>query len=521
MIARLFRTVVPGAILFACVSAAGFAQTSSAQPGFSPTQSQTSPAPTTKKYVLPTTLSAHAYPAATATPNPNGIQFSGKARAYDFDRVNHVENSSNLDKHVFGASIEPHFDYRVGSSNFNVGYTYFASSGFGLNGGPNNAATLGGKGALDNTLPGYPVNSPIHEAYVQYKDSYTTVTVGDQELNYSWMPASDSRLQPEAYQGLDASIKLSNKLTFGLTDVDRFQARNSSNYEDNTLLTAPYTGASSLIAKSGTETPGTLRTGLTYKPVSNVSISAENYQFYDIANLTYAEGIVGLAPKLSANPYFGVQYVAENSIGQQQVGRIYSHTIGGQLGANVSKGLLFTVSTDITPVQYATVKAKSLAAAEAQFFQPSGGTGDGESVGGGMYRVAYGGIASPYTDSYASDPLYTTMITQGMVDRRSPGNSYKAALVYTTPNKQFKFIGAYGYFQYTNEIPVYNTAYNPKLLLPQVFASEYNLDGTYYLSKVKSGPYHGLLVRVRYAPRTIPVIPYNFQYQRFQTEYDF
>jgi hypothetical protein len=508
LIARLFRTVVPGAILFACVSAAGFAQTSSAQPGFSPTQSQTSPAPTTKKYVLPTTLSAHAYPAATATPNPNGIQFSGKARAYDFDRVNHVANAANPNRHVFGASIEPHFDYRVGSSNFNVGYSYFASSGFGLNGGPNNAKVLGPQGGLDNTLPAYPLNSPIHEAYVQYKDNTYTVTVGDQELNYFWAPASDSRLQPEAYQGLDASIKLSRNLTFGLTDIDRFQARNSSNYEDNTLLTAPYSGASSVIAKSGTETPGTLRTGLVYKPVSNVSLTAENYQFYDIANLSYGEAIIGLAPKSAANPYLAGQFVAENSVGQDQVKRIYNHTFGAQLGANVAKGLLFTVSADIAPWQYAYVKAKSLSAAEAGYFLPSGGTGVGESIGHGEYKVAYGGIASPYTDSYASDPIYTTMITQGAVDRRSAGNSGKVALVYTTPNKRFKFIAAEGYFQYTNQIS-------------RNITSEYNLDGTYYLSKVKSGPYHGLFVRVRYAPRTIPAIPYNFQYQRFQTEYDF
>jgi hypothetical protein len=296
-----------------------------------------------------------------------------------------------------------------------------------------------------------------------------------------------------------------------MTDILRFQARNSSNFEPNTLLTAPYDGASSLIAKSGTQTPGTLRTALTYKPVANVSITGEDYQFYDIANLGYGEVKYGFAPKLASNPYFAAQYVNEVSQGQKQVGKIDSTTYGAQLGANVAKGLLFTLSTDLSPWRYAYVRSTG---AESSYFLPAGGSASAEKVGTNLYKVAYGGIASPYTDSYASDPLYTTMITQGMADRRSAGESYKAAIVYTTPNKQFKFIAAEGIFNYSNAIPVAGTTH--------VTASEYNLDGTYYVSKVKSGkPYHGLLARIRYAPRTIPVTPDQFQYQRFQLEYDF
>jgi hypothetical protein len=172
----------------------------------------------------------------------------------------------------------------------------------------------------------------------------------------------------------------------------------------------------------------------------------------------------------------------------------------------VAKGLLFTVSTDISPWQYAYVNSTK---AESSYFLPGGGSGSAEKVGTNLYKVAYGGIASPYTDSLATDPLYTTMITQGMADRRSAGNTAKVAAVYTTPNGQFKFIAAEAYFQYSNAIS-------------RNITSEYNLDGTYYFNKVKSGkPYHGLLARIRYAPRTIPAIPYNFQYQRFMTEYDF
>jgi len=528
VIARLSSTAVLGAILLAATAAGGYAQQSPpSTEGQSPTQAQT-PKPA-GKYVLPDALSAHAYPAATATPSPNGVKISGRFRAYSFDRVNHVQESAtkgaaaaNPNRFATNFGLEPHIDYRIGDSNFNIGYSYQGADPFGLD-----PLGKGGKAAtnaqIDNTLGGFELDSPVHELYVQYKDATTQVTVGNQELNYFWLPASDSRIQPASYQGFDTSFNLYKNLQFGLTDVIRFQARNSSNFEPNTLLTANYDGASVLSKYTGVgaQTPGTLRTALTFKPVSNLSVTGEEDQFYDIANLTYGELKYGFAPKLAANPYFAAQYVNEVSAGQKQVGKIYNTTYGAQLGANVGKGLLFTVSTDIAPWRYAYVKS---AAAETNYFEPSGGTGAAEKVGTDLYKVAYGGIASPYTDSYASDPLYTTMITQGVVDRRSAGESYKAALVYTTPNKQFKFIASEGYFNYNNAIPVAastSTTAHPEFL-KSVTASEYNLDGTYYVSKVKSGkPYHGLFARVRFAPRQVPVLPYQFQYQRFQLEYDF
>ncbi|MBD5633064.1 MAG: hypothetical protein IAI49_01190, partial [Candidatus Eremiobacteraeota bacterium] len=141
-------------------------------------------------------------------------------------------------------------------------------------------------------------------------------------------------------------------------------------------------------------------------------------------------------------------------------------------------------------------------------FSPSGGTGGVVAAGPGKYRVAYGGIASPYTDSLGTDPLYTTMITQGMADRRSAANAYKTALIYTNPTKQLRLIADEAWFQYSNDIA-------------RNLTSEFNVDGTYFFNKVRPGPYKGFFVRVRIAPRTIPTPPYNFEYQRFITEYDF
>jgi hypothetical protein len=502
LIARILGAVVPGATFIVLATTVATFARATTQQSLSP-QATAAPAARPKAYVLPDTLSPQSHPAPTATPAAGQLKFSGRLRAYDFQRLDRVQNASNPNRHAFELGAQPHLDYRFAGSNFNLGYTYGAATPFGFN-GPNPIANPN----VDNTVPGYPINSPIHELYLQYKDARYTVTAGDQELNYPWTPNSDSRIMPAAYQGIDSSFALSPTLTFGLTRIVRFEQRNSSNFVDNTLLTAPYPGASSLYKGAGTETPGTLRVGLLFKPVSNVSVLAENYSIYDIANLAYAEAKVGLAPRQPANPYLAVQYVAEGSLGQNQIGRVDNHTLGAQLGVNVAKGLLLAVSTDVSPWHYAYVNATSTTTATKGYFVGGGGTGDSVLVSPGVYKVAYGGPASPYTDSLGTDPLYTTMITQGMADRRSAGNSYKTALVYTSPSKQFKMIAAEAWFQYSNDIS-------------QNLTSEFNVDGTYYFNKVRPGPYKGFFVRVRIAPRNQPTLPYRFEYQRFITEYDF
>ncbi len=108
----------------------------------------------------------------------------------------------------------------------------------------------------------------------------------------------------------------------------------------------------------------------------------------------------------------------------------------------------------------------------------------------GLTQINYGGWASPYTDGYATDPLFTTQISQGMADRRAAGNSYKVALTFTSTNKKWVFIASDAWYNYGNALAPENT-------------NEWNLDGQYRFSKVPKGPYHGLLLRYRYAERTL------------------
>jgi hypothetical protein len=67
-------------------------------------------------------------------------------------------------------------------------------------------------------------------------------------------------------------------------------------------------------------------------------------------------------------------------------------------------------------------------------------TPDIQSIGSGLYRVAYGGVASPYTYGLAADPLYVTALTQGPVDRASAGQGYRAQMIYDSPTRFFQAI---------------------------------------------------------------------------------
>ncbi len=154
------------------------------------------------------------------------------------------------------------------------------------------------------------------------------------------------------------------------------------------------------------------------------------------------------------------------------------------------------------------MSAASATAVAKGLFLPAGGTAATVPLGGGLYRVAYGSIASPYTESYTADPLYTTSISQGMAERQSPGKSYKASLTFTPHNKRVRGIPSEAYYDCGNALGS-NRTY------------ETDVDVTYYFSPVNTRPYKGVSFRERFANRQQPTVPYDFKYIRTQLQYDF
>jgi outer membrane porin, OprD family len=436
-------------------------------------------------------------PAPSAT--PAAFTVSGTLRAYDFDRLNSPENAANPNRSAFNAGAALQAEYNVRGIPLTIGGVYYGAYPFGLNG-----ASPQFNPGIDNTLPGFALNT-LGQAYVRYHSPGVTVAVGNLFINHPWDPASDTRIKPSLYQGIDGTISISRTIAFSATRTIRFESRTASTFERNTLLTSSPAGNP---ANPANDSAGLLRIGATWKPSSRFTGDAEYYQFFDIANLTYVDGIYNLVKKSPLNPTLAAQFVSEGQTGRAFAGHIDNTTYGAQIGITPVKNLVFTAAFDQMPWVYTDVRAASATAAGTGIFLPSGGTVATAQIAPGVFRVAYGGLASPFSDAYATDPLFTTSISQGMVDRRSAGTSYRAAFVYTNSTKQLRALVAEGIYDYGNQLGA-NRTY------------EFNVDVTYDFNRVRGPVYKGLSLRERYADRTQPTIPFHFQYVRTQLEYDF
>lgn len=418
-------------------------------------------------------------PAASPAPKPVSIasklKVSGVIRAYSFDREFQVGTNQSATNFLGGL----HADYAI-SPVFTLGAGYDGIYAFGTNG--HNAQF---NGLADNSLPASTI-SAFPETYLKYADKRTTVTLGNQYLNEKWESPSDVRLMPAAYQGISASYKIAKNLSFSADRVIRFEPRTASKFGRYTLLTAPILGLSKTPEQ---DTSGALAAHLKYAS-PYVSALVEDYNFYDIGNLSYAEARGNLSLK-GAKPFIALQYVGENNIGKSIVGRIQSHTYGVQLGANVTRNVVATVAYNGSPTEVAS--------------SPTGIFGASKISGSSKY--GYGGIAGAYNTGYGTDPLFTTGLIDN-ADTRSP-RAFKAALTYTSDDKRLVFYATREYFE--------NVGYNPG-------DTHYETEGdiTYYLNKIGKGAYKGLSIRERYGVRNTPTEKNpSFQQARTMVQYTF
>jgi hypothetical protein len=461
-------------------------------------------------------------PKPAATASADALTISGYIRAYDFDRLNAFENKSNPNRSAFNLGGELQLDYRLGDSPFHAVVGGFAGDPFGLNGAQPafNKAGPGGSNGIDNSLPGWSY-STLGIINLRYDDTHLKAVVGDQLYDSPWANPSDSRMKPALFQGISAKYAFDRHFDVGLARMIAFQSRIDSDFTRYTLL--PNTLGSTentAVAFDPIQTAGLLAADATYHNGPYSFASLWDYSFYNIANLGYAEVGGSLDPTSSLHPTLSGQYVTETQAGAALEGKIQNSTFGAKLAADVGPNVNLSFGFDSAPWRYYDFTAASEKAATAAvakvIFEPGVGNNLVVPLYNNVYRVAYGGIASPYTDSYATDPLYTSSLTQGAVDARSAGTSYKVAMTFTSDNKRVKVILSEAYYDYANFAFLNNT-------------TETDGDVTYYFSKPpKAGPYRGLLYRERIGNRISPgsqagatLYPHVFTYTRQQLQYQF
>jgi hypothetical protein len=479
-------------------------------------------------------------PAPTATPPP--VTYSGYLRSFYFTRQNasgYTKPFTAFNQAAFNTAVSIHAAYAF-APNWSIGGTYLYADPLNNCADPkSHVDTLSpcyrsrtfdnatGGTNPDDTLPDFRL-STLYEAYVQYKDPTLYLKLGDQVINTPWANASDSRLKPVAFQGGDVSYNFSSKWTGELMYMARFEDRASSDFTNTTLLTettlpsANYGGAEPDVIA----TPFTAITnsGFGYARLGYASgafvANLHYYMFADIANAFW--GDAKYTWKSYAKPFIALQGGSETNTGSAIIGKINSQILGIQGGISPWNNVDLTIGYDYIPQKSDTITLPTGTTCGSNnqikgllpYFLPGGGTTNCFNNPNGTTNVYYGGWASPYTDSYATDILFNTMISQGMVDRRSPGQGVKISGTFYTFEKRVRLIVAHAWWDYGNG----TSGVSP--------TQETDIDGTYYFNKVGKGAYHGFSLRHRYAERVqaftsafggAPL----FKYNRTQLEYDF
>ncbi|MDQ6931377.1 MAG: OprD family outer membrane porin [Candidatus Eremiobacteraeota bacterium] len=520
--------------------------------------------------VVSAQTSATPAPAAAPTSTPaagNPIKLSGNLRAFYFTRSNAVNCDSIVptllpkpsagttgipcNATAFNSGGKIHADYQFGKTPFSLGASYFGAEPFGANG-----RNPGFNPRIDNSVPGYEI-SLLGEAYLQYKNKFVTGQVGREVINTPWANASDSRITPVSFQGAWISGNVSPTVTLGAYYMGRFRSRTTSAFYNSTLLTScnqqtpiagyfqpspPAAGSTPLAGADPCANPlarqsskGFAMFQVTKKFNPTWVANIYQYNVYDVVNITHIDTKYNFLPKAATNPFLAAQYIAESDTGRALAGAIHAHMFGLQYGMSLGHNIDFAAGYNQSPQTVSVAAPGKCAQIPGGVF---GGVA-GPQVTGYPVGTVYcygGGIASPYTDSYATDPLFTTQISQGMADVHKPGTGLKAALTFQTNDRRFKAIvsGA----QYYYGLPVGIAPGTPGYTSGQIASSqanavdnrkELNVDVTYFFNKVDpKKTYRGFSLRHRYADRstffgagaTATSNP-DFKYNRTQLEFTF
>lgn len=395
---------------------------------------------------------------------------SGTIRAYVYQRINKV--GQNQRAWNFGGTL--HADVTLKSRPLTLGASYAFADPLGTNGSdPQHNA------ALDNTLPGYSY-SALSELYAQYRTWSDFAQIGRMSIDTPFVNPADKRLIPITFQGAQVRHYFGGGWNVALMQIARFKSRTSSTFDANNLLTQVRTPGFALLEVSHGSRA--------------LNVSADQYWFADVASLTYLSAQV----RVGEGSMLAAQTVIEDQAGRALAGTIHNHTYGLQF-ATRSGGVDVSLGFDYAPaVTFVTTNPASI-------FRPVGAPAP-VALGGGRFSVLGGGIASPYTDSLTSDPLFTTSLTASQSDRRSAGTSYKLALSGTGDSGHVPWAFSQSHFDFG---AVGTT-------------DETDADITLNLGRIDPTKlYTGLSLRQRWGYRITNTAPLRFLYSRTQLQYTF
>ena len=244
-------------------------------------------------------------------------------------------------------------------------------------------------------------NDKLLESYVAYDRPGLHIEIGDQFFASPWV---DTHLiwglKPTAFQGIDARYN-ANAWTVEVADMMRFESRDAQSFSRTTLLT-----------DAASPSSGFAYGRVSYAPKdSALSLNAYVYRMSDLLNMYWFTTRADLS-KHGWSPYLKTQAGIEHNSGASELGSLNSSIEGVLFGAD--------------PLRNLNVEA--------------------------AFDVNHGAWLSPYSDSYSSDPLYTTPLLDGMIDRHRAGSSSYLDATYAMNDKHTSLLGFAGWYDGVREL---------------------------------------------------------------------
>jgi hypothetical protein len=325
----------------------------------------------------------------------------------------------------------------------------------------------------------------VLESYAVYSNGSLNGKLGNQLFTSPWAGSHDVYgSAPAAFQGLDVTYARKPWLVEA-AHFTRYHAFAATSFSRNTLLTP------------GINTGGFDMLHTSYTP-DGLSLNAYGYNMHDILNAVWVTAKVRIHSPSA--PFIAAQYGTQVNSGASVLGRLRSTVVGLQAGFNASRTV--SLSAGYNAIPWRNVRtviphgATCNSGGAAPTYQISSGKGTLPYFlpGGAAQCVTHpdgtttfytGGWASPYSDSFAADPLFTTSLIEGMVDRRSPGEALYVEFDYNSMNGRFSVMSSRAAYNYSNS-------------LARQTSGEWDTIFTYRFAAPAQGTYKGLLARFGY-----------------------
>lgn len=325
---------------------------------------------------------------------------------------------------------------------------------------------------VDKTLPGRSL-TVLGQTFLQLNHKKLFIKGGNILIDTPWINPSDNRMIPSIYSGALSTYQITDSMILTSMRIFRFKSHIKSNFSRNTLYNPTEIGGMGLPKLAGVNSNGALAFGLHQYGLKSEA-SVWYYQFYDYATMFYghARTVISLE-KPGIQWILRAQALTESATGANFIQKatnqgVGSTAYGALIGLNFSN-LTLSIAGNLIPLK------------------------SGNYLGGN--------IITPYTAGYATDPLFTTSMIGGLVEKGA-GKAAKVTLLYRGFDERLLIQGSFAKY-YT--LPIF------------VNTQEADLDITYWTRS----NHLGLAIRNRLGVQQGATSTGRFIYNRVMLSYLF